>query len=185
MKDQFNRLNVQRQPGPLADMLGGRVEQYYALDDQDQVSVSGATGSGSATFWAEMLSASAPDTRITLRYGRANGWLDGKPAAITRAYGKGSITYLGALLDPALMTAFVDGQLADAGVARGLAVPEGVEAMTREGAGKRVTILVNHGATTQHVSLPTPMTDVLSGGQKTDIPLAPEGITVLEQQGRH
>jgi beta-galactosidase len=181
MKDQFNRLNIQRQPGPLADTLGGRVEQYYALDDQDQVAVSGAVGSSSAKVWAEMLSAKAPDAKVTLRYGKANGWLDGKPAAITRAYGKGSITYLGALLDPALMTAFVDGQLADAGVQPGLTVPDGVEAMTRIGAGKRITILVNHGASEQHVALPTPMTDVLAGGTKTDIPLAPEGVAVLEQ----
>jgi len=32
MKDEFNSLNPQRQPGPLAQALGGRVEQYYALD---------------------------------------------------------------------------------------------------------------------------------------------------------
>lgn len=32
MKDEFNSLNPQRQPGPLVDALGGRVEQYYALD---------------------------------------------------------------------------------------------------------------------------------------------------------
>jgi beta-galactosidase len=184
MKDEFNRLNVQRQPGPLADTLGGRVEQYYALDDQDHATVAGTAGSGNAKVWAEMLSTNAADAKVTLRYGKANGWLDGKPAAITRAYGKGSITYLGALLDPSLMTAFVDGQLADAGVQTGLAVPDGVEAMTREGAGKRITILVNHGATAQRITLPAPMTDVLAGGTKTDIPLAPEGVAVLEQQGR-
>jgi beta-galactosidase len=32
MKDEFNSLNQQRQPGPLVEALGGRVEQYYALD---------------------------------------------------------------------------------------------------------------------------------------------------------
>ncbi|HEY0316115.1 MAG TPA: beta-galactosidase, partial [Sphingomonas sp.] len=46
MKDAFNRLAVQRQPGPLADILGGRVEQFYALDDKDHVEVSGSAGSG-------------------------------------------------------------------------------------------------------------------------------------------
>jgi beta-galactosidase len=32
MKDQYDSLNPQRQPGPLVEALGGRVEQYYALD---------------------------------------------------------------------------------------------------------------------------------------------------------
>ena len=33
MKDEDNGLQPQRQPGPLAELLGGRVEQYYALVD--------------------------------------------------------------------------------------------------------------------------------------------------------
>jgi beta-galactosidase len=184
MKDEFNRLTIQRQPGPLVDTLGGRVEQFYALDDKDHVEVSGGGSNGTAKVWAEMLSVKAPGATVPLRYGKANGWLDGKPAAITRTYGEGSITYLGALLDPALMTKFVDSELAAAKVLPGLTVPNGVEAMTREGAGKRITILINHGAAPQHVALPAPMADVLDGGMKTDVPLAPQGVAVLEQQGR-
>ena len=37
-------LQPQRQPGPLADLLGGRVEQYYAL--LDPVAIEGKFGSG-------------------------------------------------------------------------------------------------------------------------------------------
>ena len=37
MKDEFNSLNPQRQPGPLAEALGARVEQYYALDQPVQI----------------------------------------------------------------------------------------------------------------------------------------------------
>src|SRR3546814_16641222 len=33
MKDDANALWPQRQPGPLAALLGARVAQYYALDD--------------------------------------------------------------------------------------------------------------------------------------------------------
>jgi beta-galactosidase len=44
MKDEWNALHRQRQPGPLAGPLGGRVEQFYAL--LDAVPVSGAWGSG-------------------------------------------------------------------------------------------------------------------------------------------
>src|SRR5205085_3923376 len=38
MKDQFNSLLPQRQPGFLVEPLGGRVEQYYALDQDFPVS---------------------------------------------------------------------------------------------------------------------------------------------------
>ena len=44
MKDDDNGLWPQRQPGPLTDLLGGRVEQYYAL--VDPVPVEGKWGAG-------------------------------------------------------------------------------------------------------------------------------------------
>jgi beta-galactosidase len=50
MKDEHNSLNVERQPGPLVDALGGRVEQYYALESP--VLLSGELGTGSASVWA-------------------------------------------------------------------------------------------------------------------------------------
>ena len=39
---------------------------------------------------------------MLLRYSRANGWLDGQPAMITRRVGQASITCLGAVIDPNL-----------------------------------------------------------------------------------
>ena len=75
-------------------------------------------------------------TEVLLRYGQANGWLDGKPAVISRKVGKGRITYVGALVDDAVMKGLIDGALNDAGVARDFAVPEDVELMTREGEGR-------------------------------------------------
>ncbi len=183
MKDAFNRLAVQRQPGPLADLLGGRVEQFYALDEQ--VAVDG----GTASIWAEDLSTVAPDTQVLLRYGKANGWLDGHPAAITRAVGKGRITYVGALVDDAVMKGLIDRAMADAGIARDFAVPADVELMTRagpdrNGGGREIVILVNHGREPRDVALPGAMTDILAGGRKTALTLAPEGVAVLERKAR-
>jgi beta-galactosidase len=175
MKDEFNRLDTVRQPGPLAELLGGQVEQYYALDE------SVAVGSGKATIWAEQLSTSAPDTQVVLRYGKANGWLDGKPAAIKRKVGKGSIAYVGALVDDAVMKGLIDTALEGAGVARDFAVPADVELMTREGKGRRIVILVNHGRETRDVALPETMRDVLGSGKVTSVTLAGEGVAVLER----
>ena len=135
MKDVDNRLQPERQPGPLADALGGRVEQFYALDET--VPVVGDAGQGQASVWAEALSARAADTKVVLRYGPSRTWLSGQPAAIERAYGKGRITYLGALLDAPLMQRFVEGELKDAGVTPAFAAPPDVEVTRRLGRAAR------------------------------------------------
>jgi beta-galactosidase len=175
MKDDYDRLDPMRQPGPLAALLGGQVEQFYALDEPVEV------GGGKATIWAEMLSTAAPDTQVVLRYGKANGWLDGKPAVISRRVGKGRITYVGALVDDAVMKTLIDAEMADAGVAGEFAVPADVELMTREGAGKRIVVLVNHGREAREVTLPAAMTDVLAGGKVSKVTLADEGVAVLQR----
>ncbi|WP_347304584.1 beta-galactosidase (plasmid) [Croceibacterium sp. TMG7-5b_MA50] len=173
LKDAFNRLHTTRQPGPLAELLGGQVEQFYALDET--VAVEG----GTAAMWAEDLSATQAE--VLLRYGKANGWLDGHPAAITRGVGRGRITYVGALIDDALMATLMDGALTQAGVERDFAVPPDVELMTREGQGRRVVILINHGREERRVPLPAAMTDILNGGITRTLTLPPEGVAVLQR----
>ncbi|WP_336973704.1 beta-galactosidase [Sphingobium aromaticiconvertens] len=173
-RDDYDRLQPRRQPGLLADLLGGQVEQFYALDEPVEV------GSGKATIWAEDLSIKASDVETLLRYGKANGWLDGHAAAITRRVGKGRITYVGALLDQGLMKGLIDGALEGAGVARDFPVPADVELMTREGDGRSIVILINHGREDRSVTLPRTMDDILEGGRKTSITLAAEGVAVLQ-----
>ncbi|WP_240499982.1 beta-galactosidase [Sphingomonas montana] len=175
MKDEYNRLDPHRQPGPLTEMLGGRVEQFYALDETVPV------GGGTASIWAEQLATRAPDATVPLRYGKANGWIDGQPAAVSRPYGKGRITYLGALLDPASMDRFVAARMAEAAVTPDFAVPAGVERMIRTGKGRTVTILVNHGRTPQPVTLPMAMRDVLNGGSVSALTLPARGVAVLDR----
>lgn len=176
LKDQFNRLNTERQPGPLASLLGARVEQFYALDEPVQV------GTGSATIWAEWLQPQADGVQVLLSYGKANGWLDGHPAVVERHVGKGSITYVGALIDDSLLKPLVDRALRNAGVRQAFAVPDDVELMTREGAGRRIVILINHGRSSRQVGLPGPMDDVLDGGIVSSVNLPSEDVAVLEQR---
>ncbi len=116
MKDDDDALQTARQPGPLVTALGGHVVQFYALDQP--VPITSSMGSGTATIWAEQLTPTAPDTKVFLTYAASpgsNGWLTDKPAALTRAYGKGTITYIGATLDPKLMLATVDTMLHESG----------------------------------------------------------------------
>ncbi len=178
MKDQFNALLTQRQPGFLVEPLGARVEQYYALDQE--FPVSGTWGSGQVKIWAEQMKPLASDTEVLLRYGKANGWLDNQPAAITREVGKGRITYIGALLDDKLMDAATAWMVQKSGVIPVLGpVPDGVDVSRRKGAGKQVFVVVNFTQETQHVNLPRAMQFVLTNKQGQALDLGPYGVEVL------
>jgi beta-galactosidase len=178
MKDDNNSLQPERQPGPLAALLGGRVEQYYALTAP--IPVSGNWGTGECPLWAELLSANDSDTEVLMRYGKSNGWLDGQPAAITRKVGNGRITYIGAWLDPKTMATAAKWMIDTSGVTPALGpVPAGVEVSARHGAHGVVYVLVNFSAAPQRISLPTFMTDVLQGGSKQSLTLPQYGVAVL------
>jgi beta-galactosidase len=179
MKDQYNALQPERQPGPLAPLLGGRVEQYYALNQE--APVSGAWGSGEVRIWAEQLSTHAPDVEVLLTYGPSNGWLDRQAATISRKVGKGSITYIGAWLDGNLMRTAAQWMIRLSGAQAALGpVPAGVEVSRRTGVGKEVFIVINHTRTLQHVILPRPMRRVLHGGEEVSaIELPARDVAVL------
>ena len=180
MKNEFNALNVERQPGPLKAVLGARVEQFYAL--LDDVPVSGRWGTGQATIWAECLDELAPDAQVLLRYGAGNSWLADQPAAVSRPLGRGTISYLGALLDPALTAAVARECLAAAGVPpAALAVAPGVSVSRRVGAGREVYVVTNFSAGAQDINLPWPMTDVLAGGEVSRVSLPRYGVAVLSR----
>lgn len=179
MKDDDNALQVDRQPGPLGKLLGGRVEHYYALTDP--VPISGDWGAGESRLWAELLSARDADTQVLMRYGKSNGWLDDQPAAITRKVGKGRITYVGAWLDPKTMQQAAKWMTSASDVAPAFGeVPAGVEVCPRysekHGA---VFVLINFSKQPQTIQLPRAMNDVLGGGDKKSVELAVYGVAVL------
>ncbi len=184
MKDEENALYPERQPGPLASLLGGRVEQFFALEAP--IDVSGFLGAGKVIFWAEMLSVNRTDTRVLLRYGTSNGWLDGQPVIITRSIGSGSITYVGGWLSPLLMSRLASYLLHRAQVSPILAgVPAGVEVCERSGEGKRVLILINHSHRTETVRVPSGARSVIhqftqaKGSMSSYVRLIPYGVEVL------
>jgi beta-galactosidase len=180
MKDEHNALNVQRQPGPLVEPLGGRVEQFYALEAP--VPVSGTLGAGTAQVWAEQLSTRADAAEVLLRYGKANGWLDGQPAMISHRVGNGRMTYLGAVLDPALMRSVLQWLSDDAGVKPEFGpFPQGVELCRRVAKDRAVYVFINHGAEQQEIALPGVLRDVLHDGLSiAKVVLESQGVAVLE-----
>lgn len=180
MKNEFNALNRERQPGPLTDSVGARVEQFYALTED--VPVSGVWGNGGATVWAERLDRLAPDAEVMLRFGAGNDWLTGEPAAVRRRLEKGTITYLGSVLDSALMASATKQWIKDAGVTSPvIKVPEGVSVSRRVGAGREVYLITNFSGGPQEITLPAAMSDVLDGGEVTSVNLPRYGVAILSR----
>ncbi len=181
MKNEDNGLQTERQPGPLAELLGGRVEQYYALENP--VPIEGKWGTAQGKLWAELLSAKNEDVEILERYGKSNGWLDGQPAVITRQLGKGRITYIGAWLDGDALKSAAKWMTDVSGVKPAMGpVPDGVEVYPRYGDTHAVYILVNLSKAKQTISLPSPMQDVLEGGTKNSLDLPVYGVAVMEKK---
>lgn len=180
MKDEFNRLRPERQPGPLAGALGARVEQFYALDEE--IAVTGEAGDGTARIWAEWLEPDAPDTRVLLRYGEGAQWVAGKPAVVERDFGRGRIAYVGALLDRDTLMHVLQPYIRDIEPTFG-PLPAGVDVMRRRGAGRDVFVLINHARDPRRVDLPERMRSVLEGGEVRDtLELGPQGVAVLENR---
>ena len=183
MKDEFNALLPQRQPGYLADALGARVEQYYALEKD--VPLSGTWGMGEASIWAEQLAIKASGGEVLLKYGKSNGWLDDQPAVVTRAYGKGRITYIGAVLDDKLMAAAAQWMTQQSGVTAVFGpLPDGVEVSRRVGPGKQVFVMINYAQEARRVNLPHSMKLVLGDRQGDAVDLLPYGVAVGVDSGK-
>ncbi len=183
MKDADNGLQPKGQPGPLIEALGAKVKQYYALDAP--VAVAGDAGGGKAGVWAEELDVKAADAKVLLTYGDGNGWLTGKTAAVSRAYGKGEITYFGSDLDAGLMKLEAARLLESAGVkAEVTGLPDEVEVMERGFArGGRVLIFINRAAQPAHVEPGVAGVDLLSGKSVFPQLLEAHGVVVWRVAG--
>ena len=183
MKDADDGLQPKGQPGPLIEALGAKVKQYYTLDAP--VAVAGDAGTGKASVWAEELDVKAPDAKVLLTYGEGDGWLTGKPAAVSRQYGKGEITYFGSDLDAGLMKLEAAKLLKGAGVKAEVAgLPDGVEMMDRGfERGGRVLIFINHTGQPVHVEPGVAGVDLLSGAAAFPASLEPHGVVVWRVAG--
>lgn len=195
MKDEYDALNTQRQPGPLVPALGARVEQFYALDKPLPLQLPDAQ----AQIWAEDLRPRSAGTQIDLRYGNSDfGWLNSQPAMVIRRVGKGTIAYLGTLPDDATLSNILISAANHADVAPGIfTLPAGIELCVRRPAtaknenSEEVFILINHTQSTSTVRLPGRFRSLLAptpsgnqSGASTDtvIHLPPQGVAVVTPQ---
>jgi beta-galactosidase len=168
MKDQFDALNPQRQPGPLASALRAKVEQYYALAHSIGLSkpveaTQNSPASGTAVIWAEALAVTSPDAKTDWLYDDPQGWLDKKPAMITRHLGKGTISYLGTLPDDKTVDAIMTQEASAAGIHRTATTSPGIEFCERRSANgnRRLLIVINHTNVPAQATIPSLYSDLL------------------------
>jgi beta-galactosidase len=231
LKDEYNALLPQRQPGFLADALGARVEQFYALERN--AFLYGPLGNGYGSLWAEQLkvtdastqpnqggagvaspptkeaapatapqpaqgkqsergtqsaasgaaTAAAAGTQVLLRFGTINGWLDNQPAVVSREVGKGSITYVGAVLDDTLAGNLAEHVARESGVKPVFGpVPDGVEVSRRVGANKQIFVFINFSQQPKTIALPHPMKSLLEDKATDSFELPPYGVGLALDQ---
>ena len=178
MKDDYNALLSLRQPGMLAEIAGVEVEEYYALFEP--VPLVGENFKGESRIWSERLKVTDQTTNVLARFGKSNGWLDGQAAITTHAYGKGSVTYVGAWLDDVSQQKLMDGIVKFAGVEPVMECPAGVEARKRVNPqGHEVFVIVNHEQAEKRLKLPWMAYEHLSGSDVRELKLDSYGVVVL------
>jgi beta-galactosidase len=180
MKDEYEARWPQLQPGPLATLLGARVQQYTALGAP--VEAEGVWGDAKAQMFAEQLRVQAGDVKVLMKYRAPRSWLDGEPAAVTRTVNRGSITYMGAWLDEASMKRAVQWMLTDSGAKPDLfPVPAGVEIYRRVAGESEIFIVENDGQDEKTIQMPAAMTNLLTGETERTVKLPLYGVAVLKK----
>jgi len=178
MKDRHNALLPARQPGPLAEMAGVEVEDYYAL--LEPVPVKGNWFDGVSRLWAERLR--VLDVNLTVpiaHYGPSNGWLDHQVAISIHSYGRGFCYYVGAYLDDAAQQSLLD-HFIETALLHPYEAPQGVEVRTLVQGDQEILVMINHERVEHAVSLPYFARDRLTGYSYGGvITLAPYGVAVL------
>ena len=163
LKDEYNALLPQRQPGGLAEIAGVEVEDFYAL--LEPVPVTGEWLKGESNLWAERLALTGQKAaKVIARYGKSNGWLDNQIAISVNTFGNGLVYYVGANLDETAQQILFT-QVLEAARVTTLASAPGVEiqARLRPAQDEMFYIVINHTATEQTVTMPWTSFDHLNG----------------------
>ncbi|MFI5805126.1 beta-galactosidase [Streptomyces sp. NPDC051561] len=167
--DGHDHLHDGGAPGPLREVLGVVVDEFWPIPDGDRV---GVGPDAEATWWSEWLVTEGAQTLATY----TSGVLTGLPAVTRHSYGRGSARYVGCHLGAGIGPV-LDGALTEAEVLPVLdgPVPDGVEAVRRG----PYLFLLNHGD--RETDCPcVPGHDLLTGARTGRVArLGPRGALVV------
>lgn len=174
-------------PGPLRDLLGVEVDEWWPLPDGQErtitVNSAGTPPSAlTARIWTEWIEPAA-GADVIARYD--GGVLDGRAAIVRNARGEGAAWYVSAALDDTSLEAVLRQVLDAAGLPARADVDRDAEIVTRTDGDNEYVFVLNHGLTAISVTTPTGAVDLLTGNPSTgrfDLPAL--GAAVLSTPAR-
>jgi beta-galactosidase len=187
--DERDRIHPGGAPGPLRELVGATVQEWWPLQPGEQlrVSLEGLSRNSNGTddpsaFVADVFAEDLVLHGAEVVGSYLDGGLAGAPAVLRNTVGNGTVYYLSTRLDRAGTTAVLAAARADAGVQPLVpSLPDGVEAVRRGDGDAALLFVINH--TDQEVTVPlsNPMTDLLSANSSVGeaITLGGYGVAML------
>ena len=180
VKDGTGLCHPRTLPGLLTDALGISMEEYEALDHGMRYALACEapfSAKHAGTMFADWVTPCGAETLA-----RYDQWhLRGKAAVTRNRYGSGYGYYVGTIAES---ESFYDQLVADVlarAEVKGMRIPCGVEAVVREGGGKRLLFLINHTEEQAIVEVPDGKKDLLTGlVASSTVTLERSGVVVLE-----
>jgi beta-galactosidase len=177
--DECAQVHLGGGPGPLRELLGIAVDEYWPLADDASVAVDlpGAEPTA-ARAWTEVLECTSAEPIGWYRGGSA----DGHPALTRKRTGRGSARYLGAVLEPGGLRHVMAGLLADAGIPAHYDGERTLEVVTRTGPRADYTFVLNHREQPARYELTSPARELLTAAEvDTALRLPPFGVAILKR----
>ncbi|MDJ0333610.1 beta-galactosidase [Salinibacterium sp. G-O1] len=177
--DPTEKIHPGGAPGPLRNLLGVEVDEWWPLADGDTGAITLAGSDHEIETWSEWIDV-ADSAEVVATY--STGVLDGRAAIVRNASGAGAAWYLSAALRENGLEAVL-GQILDAASVDRRQHPNRLlEVVTRVGDDESFTFFLNHGADEILVQAPAAAVDLLCGADipiGADIRLPGFGVAVL------
>jgi beta-galactosidase len=167
-------------PGAFRELLGLRVEDFHPLAAGELVGLRLTDGGeGHGHTWSELVTAGAAEVLATFE----GGALDGRPAVLRNAFGRGHAYHVGTCPDAAVLADLLRRAWTEAGVVPAAQAPARVEAVRRDTGGRGLLFLLNHGLEPVEVAVPSGAMELITaspvgGGRLT---LEPRGVAIIEE----
>lgn len=155
--DATEKVHAGGAPGPLRELLGVEVDEWWPIPDGHGVALS--PGGACATIWSEWLVV-ADEVEHVADY--ADGALAGRAAVTRRAHGAGSAWYLSTCPEPAALRSVLRRALDEAGLPSRDDLGD-LELVTRSDGDTDFVFVLNHGITPAAILVPAGAADLLTG----------------------
>jgi beta-galactosidase len=179
--DEEGRARIEVKPAHLADAAGVRYQEFSNLGDplrvtaaSDSISLS---DTAAATDWVDGLI--SDDAKVVLGYDHAH--FGQFPAVVTTEHGRGRITTVGTLPNPALAADLARWLVQQPNKIWGDLPPSVTVHSATNDAGERIHVVHNWNWAPARITLPTPMTDILADSPDPidELALGPWDVHVL------